>query len=494
MRRRPERLTDFRAGLLALLVIVIAVYLAWTRVSGFDQPYHLKAVFSGAPEVHSRTPVRIAGVEVGKVDDVKRGPGNAATVTMELQQGALPIHRDATAKIRTRLFLEGNFFVDVHPGTPSAPEMADGGTVPLSHTAVPAQLDEILSDFTSATREDVKTLVKELGASLDHGGARALRRTLPQLRPAFTGTAVVSEASLGTEQDDLSGAIRETQRVTHAIDSRERALPDLVTGLNRTARALAAHRAQLEASLPELDRMLAEARPALREVERLTPAAHSFVRELRPGIRAAAPTLRLAAPFLTETDRLVRRVPALTRAADPSLASLARLQPGLTTVLRLLNPVTECLRRNAIPTLKTKIDDPPHSTGDPVYLDLVHSLPGQASASQNFDGNGPSIRYHAGFGGNSISFGPLPGTTEPITGTSSEPIIGSRPALPDRQPPFRPDVRCDTQQRPSLVAETGPAPRQTASSRSVPRLKPTTPAKINAELRRKAAAFNRRHR
>ena len=192
-------------------------------------------------------------------------------------------------------------------------------------------------------------------------------------------------------------------------------------------------------------------------------------------------------------DRLVRLVPPLTAAADPSLASLARLQPGLTRVLRLVTPVTECLRRNAIPTLKTKIDDPPHSTGDPVYLDLVHSLPGQASASQNFDGNGQSIRYHVGFGGNSVTFGPLPGTTEPITGTSSEPIIGSRPRLPDHQPPFRPDVACVTQQRPNLAAETGPAPAQTAS-RSRPRLKPTTPRKINAQLRRRARAFEGRSR
>src|SRR3954451_5891681 len=132
---------------------------------------------------------------------------------MELREGALPRHRDATAKIRTRLFLEGNFFVDIRLGTPSAPELADGGTVPLSHTAVPAQLDQILSDFTSATREDVKTLVQELGRALDRGGARSLRRGLPYLRPAFAGLAVVSEALRGSEEPDLAGAIHESEKV-----------------------------------------------------------------------------------------------------------------------------------------------------------------------------------------------------------------------------------------------------------------------------------------
>jgi phospholipid/cholesterol/gamma-HCH transport system substrate-binding protein len=494
MRRgRPERLSTFRAGVLALAVLVIGTYFAWTRFSGFGERYELKAVFANAPEVHSRTPVRIAGIDVGRVTGVKRGPGSAETVTMELADSALPLHRDATVKMRTRLFLEGNFFLDLHPGTPNAPEMPDGGMVPLSHTAVPAQLDQILSDFRSSTRESVKTLVAELGRSLDRGGATSLRRTLPHLRGAFAGLAQVSEAARGEQAGDLAGAIREGERTAAAIDSREAVLPDLVTGLNRTVRALAVRRAELEASLPELDGMLREARPALAAVRGLDPTARVFLRELRPGLQSAPPTLRLALPVLTEADRLVRRVPALTSAADPALASLARLEPGLARVLRLVTPVTECLRNNAIPTLKSKIEDPPHSADEPVYQELVHSLPGQASASQNFDGNGPAIRFHVGLGGKSFTFGPLPGPTDPIVGTSPEPILGSRPKVPDHQPPFRPDVACTTQSPPDLHAEMGPAPTQTATKVRAP-AGPTTIPKLEKQLRRRLAAFARRHR
>jgi phospholipid/cholesterol/gamma-HCH transport system substrate-binding protein len=494
MRRgRKERLTVFRAGILAMVVLVLGTYFAWTGFSGFDQRYELKAVFANAPELHSRTPVRIAGIEVGRVSHVERGPGSTETVTLELTKNALPVHRDATAKVRTRLFLEGNFFVDLHPGTPSAPEMPDGGVVPLSHTAVPAQLDQVLSDFRYSTREDVKTLVAELGKSLDRGGADALRRTLPHLRGSFLGLAQVMEASRGTEENDLSGAILEGERTARAIDSREAVLPDLVTGLNRTTRALAVRRAQLEASLPELDGVLREARPALASVRRLDPTARTFLRELRPGLQAAPATLREALPFLTEADRLVRRVPALVSAADPALAHLARLEPGLTRVLNLVTPVTECLRRNAIPTLKSKIDDPPNSTGDPVYLDLVHSLPGQASASQNFDGDGPAIRFHVGLGEKSFTFGPVtPG--DPIVGTSSEQILGSRPRVPDKQPSFHPDVPCSTQSPPNLTAETGPAPTQLNAKAARPRLPRTTIPRLERDMRRSAAAFARRHK
>ena len=44
---------------------------------------------------------------------------NAAVLTMEIKDAALPIHEDATAKIRPRIFLEGNFFVDLKPGSPA---------------------------------------------------------------------------------------------------------------------------------------------------------------------------------------------------------------------------------------------------------------------------------------------------------------------------------------------------------------------------------------
>ena len=42
---------------------------------------------------------------------------------MEIDEKGLPIHKDATLKIRPRIFLEGNFFVDLKPGSPSSPTL-----------------------------------------------------------------------------------------------------------------------------------------------------------------------------------------------------------------------------------------------------------------------------------------------------------------------------------------------------------------------------------
>ena len=77
-------------------------------------------------------PVRVAGVEVGKVSKIEAAEGGepATRITMELSEDALPVHQDARVQIRPRILLEGNFFVDLEPGS------SDGGD---SRTAGPCR-------------------------------------------------------------------------------------------------------------------------------------------------------------------------------------------------------------------------------------------------------------------------------------------------------------------------------------------------------------------
>ena len=44
---------------------------------------------------------------------------------MTINSNGLPIHANATINIRPRLFLEGNYYVDLQPGTPSAPTLLE---------------------------------------------------------------------------------------------------------------------------------------------------------------------------------------------------------------------------------------------------------------------------------------------------------------------------------------------------------------------------------
>ena len=84
---------------------------------------------------------------------------------MKLEDEALPIHKDAEVKLRERIFLEGNLFLDIKPGSPSADTVEDGDTLPASQTAGPVQFDQVLGTLKTNTRKDLQDLLVGYGGA-----------------------------------------------------------------------------------------------------------------------------------------------------------------------------------------------------------------------------------------------------------------------------------------------------------------------------------------
>ena len=121
---------------------------------------------------------------------------------MELREDALPIRDDARAQIRSRIFLEGNFFVDIQPGSPSTGELDDGSTLPITQTASTVTLPDILDVLDSDVRGDLQTFLHEYGTvALQGGGAKAFNRATPSFKPAYRYGALTNDALLGVDPD-----------------------------------------------------------------------------------------------------------------------------------------------------------------------------------------------------------------------------------------------------------------------------------------------------
>src|SRR5919109_3899293 len=154
-------------GVIVALLFLATFYLGFTKRLPFtSRGYELHAVLENATTLKPNSLVRIAGVNVGKVSTVEP-EGNMAEVTFNVSDDALPIHEDATIKVRPRLFLEGNFFLDLHPGSPSAPELDSGSTIPTTQTTTAVQIDEILTTLQSDTRTNLKRALKGYGEALN---------------------------------------------------------------------------------------------------------------------------------------------------------------------------------------------------------------------------------------------------------------------------------------------------------------------------------------
>jgi virulence factor Mce-like protein len=439
-------LSAFRAGVLAIVVLVVAAYFGFTRANPFANPYELHAVVGDAQNLNPGAPVRMAGVEVGKVTSVEAAEdGPAARVTMELDDDALPLHEDARLRVRPRILLEGNFFVDLSPGSPSADHLADGGTLPISQTSTSVTLPEILSVLDSDTRDDLQTLLREYASALDGGGAEGLNGTFAVMAPAYRLGALTNEALLGQEPTaDIQRLLRGQRRVAAALAANPGALKELVTDLNVTAGAIARQDDALAAAVPALRDALREGYPALSALNDALPVLRAFSREAIPGVRSTVPMLDAAIPWTVQARGLVgddelKGLAADLRQAVPSLVKLnRRLIPGL----RQLRALSACTSNVLVPFVESPIPSiEAGNANQAVRAQIMRSFVGLAGESRVNDANTP-VFHIQGVDPANLSAGRV------------EPAPPPDPNLP---PEHRPDVPCETQEPPNLSAPGGSA-------------------------------------
>src|SRR5918997_1505612 len=457
MRRRAKGMSTVTIGTIALVVTLIAVYLGFTKSIPFRSHYEVKAAFKNSNNLRPASPVRIAGVDVGKVQKVepigKRGDG--AIVTMRINDNGRPLRADSTFKIRPRIFLEGNFFVDAYPGT-SGKEVPKNHTFPINKTDTPVQFDEVLTALQTDTREDLKTLLREYAAGLRGKGARGFNRSIDHWKPAYRGTAIVSEAMLGEREHDLSGYIDRAGVVAGALDRNREQLKNLITDFHRTARAFASENEALEAAIAELPRTLRVARPALAALNASFPGLRGFARDLRPGVRSAGPTIDVSMPLLRQLRGLVsnRELRGLTADLRPTVPALARFTQQAVPLNQEIRELSSCQNEVVLPWTHDKLEDPKFPAKGPVYTELPKPFPGLAGESRSGDSNGQWFRVLAAGGTNLVQF------DKGVFGTTALPLLGVNPPKPKARPPLRSDVACETQQPPDLRSKPADPPKQ----------------------------------
>jgi virulence factor Mce-like protein len=481
LRKDRHGASAFTVGLVVLILCGIAAYAGFSKHVPFTHGFRVKAVFVNANNVRPNSPVRIAGVNIGKVKKVtayKGGDGNLSLVTMEIDKAGLPIHKDATLKVRPRIFLEGNEFVDLSPGTPSAPTIDDGDTLPATQTAAPVQFDQVLTALQSDTREDLQRLLEGYGTALTYqptaaddvgqdpdvqgeSAARSLNDSLDDAPGALKNAAIVNNAFLGLQRHDLSGLVLNAGKVTKALSANEQSLADLVTNFNTTLGALASERSDLRQTIALLGPTLQHADSALAHVNASLPNTRAFAKEILPGVKETPATIDAALPWIAQARKLVSpaELGGLTKELKPTTVDLAELVDGALTALPQADLVSQCVTHTILPTGDVKIQDGQFTSGEENYKEFWYSMVGLAGESQNFDGNGHYVRFAVGGGAETISTGKYGGNNgSKLYGRVDDPPLGTRPAYPGKRPPYNHAARCKDQTLPDLnAAKTGGA-------------------------------------
>jgi phospholipid/cholesterol/gamma-HCH transport system substrate-binding protein len=506
-----KKLPNWTIGLIAVVILAMASYFAYTKQLPWHHGYQIKAVFSSAQNLAVKSQVRIAGVEVGEVTDVQpltssspefqastnsqAPPGSggptgqqAAVVTMEISDEGRPIHQDATFTLRPRLFLEGNLFVDLKPGSPESPEADADYTFPINQTAYSVQLDQVLSTLQSDVRSDLQTFLDQFGnALIKYNGAQGFQDLYSGSAGAYKFGSEVNDALLGQQPHDLSGLIRNFDVVIRALDRNESQLQGLVSNFRTVTGSFAAQDQALQRAIGELPNVLDAARPAFANLNDAFPPLRAFAREALPGVRSTGPMIDASIPFIDQLRHLVSKpeLRGLVHDLRPTIPDLAKLSKRSIPFLNQSRALSSCFNEVIIPWSNDTVDpqDPayssnahlaPHGT---VAEETAYGLLGIGGESQGGDANGQTIRVEAGGGPNTVV---MPGTGtefgEQAAGIAPGQILGAMPKVfpssgntstaDSVQPPLNPKAPCERQQPPDLGALGGPGPsgQQTMST------------------------------
>jgi phospholipid/cholesterol/gamma-HCH transport system substrate-binding protein len=475
---RADRSRELRAAAVAVILLAALVVAVFTKSNPFADPFKISADFSTAAQLRPGSEVRIGGLKIGEVSAIDAGPGTSSRVTMKIDEREVPIRTDARLTLKPRLVLEGNGYVDVQPGSPAAPELARGGRIPLSHTAVRVQLDQALDTFTAPTRDALQDVTRELSRGLSgepraagvspRPGHEDLRIAIKELNGALGDVSVAARAVQGRRRGDLRAAAGGTGAVTRQLARDPQALSDLITSYSHLSETLAGRDAQLAESIRGFAATLRPAPAQLHAIDGALPALTRFARVLTPALRAAPPALTALKGTVGEIRRAVQpaELPALVTQLRPVTSALPALQRRLTATLPQATAIGRCLTKTVIPALDKTIEDGPNSTGRPVWQDAVHMATSLAGAASAFDANGGTLRLGVTEGEQAIGlnlpdFGVLEGVM-PKGETGLNPTwLGY-----GVDPPFRPDMTCSEQVVPDYDARKKPGIPATMKRRS----------------------------
>ncbi len=457
-RRHSPRLSLFQAGLIGIVVILLFSYGAYTKFANpFANPYEIHVLFPSANGLLPGSFVRVAGVDVGTVSGVSAAPGcrvhnqtgcQAADVTLTIQPNGLPIHTNATFWIRPRIFLEGNFFVDLYPGTPEAPIARPGHTFPVKSGIEPVQFDQLLGALPGYTRSNLQILLKQYGIAVDKSG-KSYNSSIQYWLPAYKYTAIVSHDALGLQPDDLATWIDKGGVANGAFDAHPQDLQNLITDFNTTAGAFARENTKLASAVGELPKTLAAATPAFNALNAAFPPVDRLAVAFLPGVRSTGPMIDASLPFVHQLRALVQPAELRGLVHDlagtvPSLASLS--EKTIPLMKNEVRPVASCVVNTIYPWSQLTINDGTFSGTNgyplrPVYVEAVDYLPGLAGESRDFDSNGPYLRV-LGNGG-SLTYSLQPG----LFGQALSKIAGVQPAIPASglEPPLNETAPCEEQ-------------------------------------------------
>jgi phospholipid/cholesterol/gamma-HCH transport system substrate-binding protein len=330
--------------LFAISCVGLLIFL-WVSFGGAlpfsAQGYLIRVSFPYADQLGTQADVRIAGVSVGKVIGKSLDPdGNRTIATLEIDNKYAPIRSNATAILRTKTIL-GETYVDLSPGTRSAPPLPDDGFLPRGQVVSAVQLDQIYNEFDAPTRAAFRQWQQEVAQALN-GNGQNLNNVLGNLAPFAENASSILQV-LDVEHSAVVNLFRQGSTVFAALNSDPAALRGLITSGETTFHTTALQQAALAQTFHDFPDFLTQTRETMAQLQTFSQNTDPVVRELVPVADRLDPTLRALQTLSPDLRSLFTNLGPLIDASRTGLPALSRVLSGAKPLLGAFGPFLEQL-------------------------------------------------------------------------------------------------------------------------------------------------------
>ncbi|MCV7436216.1 virulence factor Mce family protein [Mycobacterium seoulense] len=215
---------------LVLLLITVSIVVVFAQMR-FNSTNSYHAEFRNATGLKNGQFVRAAGVEIGKVKDVRLiEGGQRVRVDFDVDR-SIPLYQSTTAQIRyLNLFADRYLELKRGDGEGSDRVLPPGGSIPLSRTSPALDLDALI------------------------GGFKPLFRAIDPDKVNTIASAIITvfQGQGGTINDILD----QTAQLTAHIAERDQAIGEVIKNLNTVLDTTVRHRKEFDQTVDNFERLI----------------------------------------------------------------------------------------------------------------------------------------------------------------------------------------------------------------------------------------------
>ena len=360
--RAAVRRRRFRASAALVLALTVALGLlpGCGLVGDPAGPFHLAADFQRGTGLYPGSPVRVLGIDVGKVTRVTNTKGHVR-VQMRLDEDA-KLPKDVHATI-VPLTLLGERYVQLGPAFTTGERLRSGAEIPLSRTTVPAEFDDLLRGLqTFVGAIDPKKagdVVTDLADVLDGRGTDL---------NSLIGNASGTLSLLADKGDEIRSIIRSLGDLSQTLRGRTDSIESLIRNYDLVSQVLIQNKDDLDATITQFDRTAKELTSFLVDHEDPLRTDVGVLTETGRTLDANTDNLEVT---LHATVKLFQAASRAYDARTNSLAANNQIAPDVTSAVvagRLRDRIAGLCRRLGIDVC----GDP----ASPLLNGLASTLPG----------------------------------------------------------------------------------------------------------------------